>query len=241
MLQTQEAIILSKSKYSDNSLIINALTPSFGVVSFIVSGISSQKSKAKRIAFQPGTIGQVVFYFKQKQGIQRIKEFKPTYSYAEIPFDIIKSSVAFFIAEITYVLFKQNDSDNEIFEYIKQLLILLDQTSNKVTNIPILFLLNCTAFVGVHPKNNYSNNYQYFNLSSGDFQSLFVEKETMSLEASVVFHELINLNLEDSLNFNCTKAIRNELLNALLNYYKFHFENFRTIKSIDVYKTVFND
>lgn len=241
MLQTQEAIILSKKKYSDNSLIINALTPSFGVLSFIISGISSSKGKSKRLAFQPATIGEVVFNSKQKQTIQRIKEFKPTYNYAEVPFDVIKSSVAFFIAEVSFVLFKSNDSDSEMFEYIKQMLILLDQAETSVTNIPVLFLLNCTAFVGVHPKNNYANNSQYFNLYNGEFQTHFTEKETMSLEASFAFHQLLNFNLDESLQFKLHKSIRNELLTALLNYYKIHFEHFRNLKSIDVYKTVFSD
>ena len=102
MLHKTRGIILHTLNYSETSLIVKIITPDFGVKSYIVNGVRSKKSKFKATIFQPLALVDMVVSNTDKAELQRISEINILSPYTDIPYNIIKSSIALFLNEIVY-------------------------------------------------------------------------------------------------------------------------------------------
>nr|MBC8458136.1 DNA repair protein RecO [Deltaproteobacteria bacterium] len=102
MLYKTRGIVLHSVKYSESSLIVKVYTEIFGLQSYLLKGIRSQKAKTKPALFQSLSLLDMVVYHKEKSSLHPVKEVRlaaPTHS---ISSDIRKSSIALFLAELIY-------------------------------------------------------------------------------------------------------------------------------------------
>ena len=236
--QSTEAIVLKTTNYSDTSLIIKVFSQDYGIQTYLAKGVKGKKSKNKANLFQPLSILNITGV-KSKSDLLILKEATKAVPFQEIPFDVLKSSVLFFVNEFLYRIFLADDfSDKNLYQFIKRGLVSLDQTKESVTNFHLVFLAHFTHFMGIFPNN--SENGNFFDITGGTFshQSIipFLDEKT-----SALLKEVLTIDLENFHTVDLTKTDRVQLLEGLLLYYKTHVDGFREIKSYGVLKTVLND
>jgi DNA repair protein RecO (recombination protein O) len=239
MLHNTSGIILHTTKYSETSLIVKIISPDFGVKSYIVSGVRSKKSKSKASLFQPLALVDMVVSNSDKTELQRISEINILYPYTDIPYNIIKSSVALFLNEIVYKAVKEQHADENMFEFIKNSLQVLDLKQDSCSNFHVFFMIQLSRYLGFFPEGQYSAFTSVFDLREGRFASQLPRHADYLNEIdSQLLNDLINAEYATVQQLKIDKIQRKQLLQALIKFYQFHIASFGEIKSYDILEQV---
>ena len=240
MLATTEGIVLHFIKYGETSVIAAIYTKEFGKQSFIINAIRNRKSKSKINLLQPLFLVEFVTYQKQNREIQRIKEFKTSEVYQNIPYDILKSTQAILLAEILYKTINEQESYPEMFEFIQNTLLYFDLMDKGTANFHLWFLIHLTEYLGFLPDISQVGLHVWFDLRKGSLVSrepshpLFIDKD-----ATNYFIRLAKLKIHELVDFSLPRNLREYLLTQIIEYYQLHFENLGEIKSLKVLRESF--
>lgn len=238
-LYKSKGIVFRSLKYRETSLILDIYTLEKGLKSFIVNGIRSGKSKSKSNIYQPMNILSLVAYEKENAGLSRIKECKHSYVYQDLIFNVHKSSIAMVLIEIARNSITEAEDNDELYEFLENWLIFLDTTTEKTSQLIVLFLVEFSSFLGFAPQNNYSENSPYFDLREGRFVfSLNPSSENLEGDSSALLHQVIAEKKESIHTLNMDGRVRHKLFNALLEYYKIHIDNFKEPKSLSILRQI---
>ena len=240
MLENTRGIVLHSLKYTDTSTIVKIYTESFGLVSYMVRSSKSKKSGMKAGNFQPLTILDMIVMHKKKQGLQTIKEIVQCHQFSQIPYDIKKSSIAVFIAEVLYKAIREEEQNESLFHFLQSRIKLLDNTEGRTGEFHLYFLMELTQHLGFFPQLNYSDN-AIFNLFDGCFQDTIPEHTYyISPALSRHFYHLSSTSTAEIHEQGFPGAVRKELLDKILDYYRIHLNGFKSLKSHIVLEEVFN-
>src|SRR5690606_41381686 len=108
-------------------------------------------------------------YHKESNGLQRIKEARPRPVLKEIPMDITRGAIAFFLNEILYKVLGGQSPDSFLFNFIQQSVIWLDETDKPLPNHHLVFLIKLRRFCGFLPLYYPQELYAYFHLNKRVF------------------------------------------------------------------------
>ncbi len=242
MFEKSRAIVLYTIKYTDSSSIAHFYTEKFGRLSVMVRHSKSKKSVSKKSILQPLFLLNVNLQHKQNREVQQCKELVNTPVFQDIPFNIIKSSIALFLAEFLSKVLKEEETNPALFEFLSSSIQLFDQSSTGLANFHIVFLYELSKFLGFYPDNNFSATNCYFNLRDG-YYSKFKESDELSLSKSL--SEQLSLvskagfQLMDNIKLSRTE--RTALLKALMSYYRYHLPEIGKVKSLEVLNQVFDN
>jgi len=84
MIESTKGIVLHQIKYSDTGIVAQLYTRKFGRQSCLIRGMRSKKSGKHNIFFQPMSILDLVFYFKESREMQMMKDFSVSYSPSDV-------------------------------------------------------------------------------------------------------------------------------------------------------------
>ncbi len=239
MLLKTKGIVLHTIKYSETSLITKIYTPESGVKSFIINGVRSKKSKNKATLFQPLTLVDLVIANTKKSGLQTISEISIHQAYHSIPYTIIKSSVAIFINEILYKSLREQHADEDMFEFIKNSLLILDLETENCSNFHLYFMIQLSKYLGFFPQGKYSSDYSIFDLQGGNFvNQLPKHPHFLASPHSKLLNDFINETYPTIHLIKMDKIQRKQLLQAIINFYQLHISGFGEIKSNQVLEEV---
>jgi len=183
----------------------------------------------------------VVTYQKQTREIQRIKEIKSHQTYQNIPFSVVKSTQAIFLAEMLYKTIGEQESFPEMFEFIQHTLLYFDLLEEGSANFHLWFLLHLTEYLGFLPDTSLKGFEGWLDLQKGAVVPFepshphFVNKE-----ATTYLQTLAMLKIGELGRFKISRNMRDYLLSKLVDYYQLHFDNLGKIKSLEVLKQVFS-
>jgi DNA repair protein RecO (recombination protein O) len=239
MLTKNNSIVLSKIKYRDYDLIVKCYTQERGVVSYILRGVlKSKRGQTKTVYFQALSQLQLEENFKPNQSLHSIKEVKLSYIYKSLHTNIYKSAIVLFLSEILSNVLKEEEKNEDLFNYIITAFQYLD-SEDSFSNFHLLFLLKLTRYLGIQPE-NLKDNYPYFNLESGIFESSNHGIYSVSGENLTLLKRLLGTNFDalDTIKINANQ--RQEFLNMLLYYFELHLGSFKKPKSLQVLNEVFH-
>ena len=172
--------------------------------------------------FQPLTLLDLVVYYKPSGGIQRISELKCSYPYGDIPFNIRKSSIMIFLAEVFNKSIKEETGNQAMFQFLEESLISFDRLTEHYENFHLQILLKLSRFMGFAP-------------SSG---KQLLEQINESQESGLG-DKIDSLMRNDyGSRPDITYANRKQILGFILSYYQIHVENLNRIRSIGVLSEV---
>src|SRR6478609_5373911 len=126
MLHKTRGIVFRFTKYGDTSIIVTVFTELFGLQTYIVNSVRSKSAKGKIALFQPLTLLDLVVYYKENANIKRIKEVRCLHQYQTLQTDVRKSSIGMFINEILNKTVKEENHAQEVFNFLCDSLIFLD-------------------------------------------------------------------------------------------------------------------
>jgi len=144
-LHKTKGIVLRTVKYGETSVIVTLFTELFGIQSYLVNGVraSSKKGTGKANMFQPAAILDLVVYHNELKQLNRIKEFRWSIIYQHILTDVPKNAVALFMVELLTKCLKQPESNPDLFHFVEDCFLYLDNSSGTVTaNLPLFFALH---------------------------------------------------------------------------------------------------
>ncbi|MCF6306580.1 MAG: DNA repair protein RecO [Flavobacteriaceae bacterium] len=238
MIVNTKAIVFSSLKYGEADLIVKCFTQSSGLKTYLLRNVlKTKKGKLKPSYFQALTLLEIEASHKDKGTLEYLKEVKISYPYKSLHTQILKSSLAIFIAEILSNSIKEEAEDKELFQYIEASLIWLD-TNAKIANFHILFLLNLSMYLGFYPDTSNVSK-KYFNLIEGNFQDHNNGKYCESGQAIVDLKRFFGIDFDAISRIKLTKNQRSDLLNMLLIYYQLHLHGFKKPKSLEVLNQIF--
>src|SRR3954468_23169942 len=227
MLHKTKGIVLRTVKYGETSLIVTAFTELFGLQSYIVNGVrtASKQSVGKAVHFQPAAMLDMVVYHNQFVNLQRIKEFKWAHLYQHLFSSVRKNSVAMFMIELLSKCLKEPEPNAELFYFVEDAFLHLDEASEKVTaNFPLFFALHLAVFFGFRINDEFSQEQSYLDLQEGLFVPVQPEHPHY-LEgklAEATSQVLKTLQPEDLEDLALTGDFRRQILSTLESYYRLH-------------------
>lgn len=226
MLQKTRGIVLHYIRYGDSSIIVKIYTEQLGVQSYIVNGVRSTKAKSNKIAlYQPLTLLELVVYYEpEKQKLFRIHDVRCAIPYQTIPFDIRKTTVALFLAEILSKTLKEETAHEALYDFIERSFVSFDEARAQFEDFHFHFLLGLSSFLGFLPH------------SASEMITQL--KEIHRWRVPLVYEEEIVDWLENTLQTPSytplASAWRGYLLDVIIDFYGLHIEGVQQLKSLDV-------
>lgn len=240
MLLKTKSIVLHSLKYSENSIIIKTYTDTLGLQSYIIKSARSRKSRMKAGNFQPLSIIDAVIYQGKKQGMHHVKEITSCKVFEQIPYDVKKSAVAFFIAELLYKSLREDSPNEALFGFITESVEILDKTNERISDFHLLFMIELSRHLGFFPRNNFDKQHIFFNLMDGVFQEKMPEHPYFAGESlSSHLHILLNASFDNFAEIHFKPEVRRELVLKMLDYYRIQINGFSTLNSHTVLEEVF--
>lgn len=242
-LHKTKGIVLRTVKYGETSIIVTIFTELFGVQSYIVNGVRTfaKKGTGKASLFQPSAILDLVVYHNELKHLNRIKEFKWAIIYRHILSDVRKNAVAMFMVELLTKCLKQPESNPELFHFVEDCLLRLDECNDAVmANLPLFFTLHLPFHFGFRISDNYSSENYFLDLQEG----IFVSKQPhhphfLEDKQAVITSQLLKvMQVEELEDIKLNHDFRRHLLQRYEDYYRLHIQDFGTMKSLPVLREV---
>lgn len=241
MIHSTKGIVLHSFKYGESGMIARILTPSAGLLSFLVHGVRKARSKNKAHLLQPLTLLDMVVYIKPGDQLQNIREIQCSTPFATIHTDIRKTTMALFLAEVLLNTCKHQQIQEEAYHYIENSILLLDREDTRMADFHLIFLLHLTQYLGFFPARNYSATHCYFNLQEGSYQQTFHgDAESLEKNESHIFFALSDAQNYAHDPIPMPREKRLHLLYKIIDYYRYHLDGFKEVKSLKVLEAVFH-
>lgn len=241
MLVSGKGIVLNGVKYGDNNIIATVYTREWGRQAYMVTIPRSRKSANKSGMLQPLFFLNFVAYHKETRDVQRIKELKNQPVYQSIPFDLVKSTQAMFLAEMLYKILREHESSPDTFDFIQNSLIYYDLTERAAANFHVWFLFRLTEFTGIMPDMTRAGFEGWFDMRKGAVvpfeppHPFFINKG-----ATEALIRIASINIAELSQLRISGSVRTQLTTKLVEYYQLHFEHLGEIKSLKVLHDVFS-
>jgi DNA repair protein RecO (recombination protein O) len=227
MLHKTRGVVLTFIRYKESSIIVKIFTEAFGLCSYIVNGARSQPkgraSGSKMALYQPLTLLDLVVYHRAGHPLERIAEVRLAHPYTSIPFDVRKSTVCLLLTEVLAKTLTEEKEDPELFDFLHQSLVELDGPGSAPDHFHLLFLLQLAHHLGFGATH------------AGEIAGQLGHAGHF-FDHDRLAQPLHQLCLADSYAapVGLDRASRTALLDAVLQFYALHVENFGELKSLAV-------
>ena len=178
------------------------------------------------------SVVDMVAYERTEKKLNSVKEIKSAFVYQSLPFDVRKSAVGLFIAEVARKSIREPEENKPLFDFLFSIFQFLDATSESIANVHLWFMLHLSTFLGFMPGGDRSKNTPFFDLKEG----VFVNDEPAHIHflqaaESQLLYRLLITELEYCHSIAMTRAQRKLLLSKIIEYYRLHIENFPEINA----------
>ena len=226
MLIQTKGIVLRSVKYSETSVITDIYTEERGLRTYIISGVRSRKARVSASLLQVMSLVEMVAYDRQEKGMNRVKELRPAHVYRSLPFDVRKSAVGLFMAELARKTIREPEENKRLFHFLFRSFRFLDETAAPIANIHLHFLLELSSFLGFIPGGEWSEETPVFDLQEGIFVAAPPPHAYhLGEPESQLLHQLLDKRLENCHELGMQRQHRKSLLLHLIDFYRLHIEN----------------
>lgn len=239
MIQETEGIVISSIQFKENSSIVQIYTPNLGLHGFLVSG-SGKRGKRFRAVFQPLSLVELTHYFKEGQNLSRIKEYSLKSPLMDIQMNIIKTTIALFIAELLQKCLREDEPNSGLYTYLNTAIQYLELTDNNLAGFPFIFLVKLTRFLGIEPHLDLQNA-PFFDLMEAKFVSSPVGHD-FCLNSNQINHW--KNAIDQGFDYQLTDVNRQEkddLLSSIITYFQLHVPGLKELQSKNILKQILHD
>jgi len=232
MKVVEQGILIQRAPYSETSLLVTLLCKTHGLSTFLFQG---GRKKKGNMLFPMAHI-EFTYYKRNDSSLGKISEVNLATPGRTIPFDPVKSGIAFFMAEIIQQVIRPGHAEDRLFLLLEQEVRWLDE-SDELTNYPIWFLGALSRECGIVPSVeaehptvlDYAGKLSTVRPLNGDYtEGKWIHwLETALLEEKHLF-----------LSMNIPKDERLLCFDAWLRYFKSHLSGIREVKSVAVIREV---
>jgi len=240
MLQKTKGIVLHHVRYGDNNLIVHIYTERFGRQSYMVYGKKKRNAPQQTNLLQPLYLLDMEVSHRATHHIQQVKEYACAVTFNTLPYDIRKSSIALFLAELFYKTLREEEHNPQLFNYLYTTIQILDTIAEGTSDFLLLFLIDFTKYLGFYPHNNFTAQNQVFDMRQGAFVAdIPFHPDYLSGEFSLIFSKLMQSSFSSlSFSLKIGNALRNEMIDKMLIFYRLHQAGMTELRSLPVLRQV---
>ncbi len=220
-------IFLYRINYSDTSLIVHFYTRDHGLKKFLFKG-----GKKKGHSLFPMAICDLEFYGRQESSLLSLTSAEPKNGLS-FQFDPIRSSIAFFMAEVVRKCVIDDEKDALFFDRLSEAIIALNQRED-CQLFPVEFMLGMAESMGIQPLVS-EDQAEVFNLDDGVFERRS-PSHIRSVSGPPV--DLILSLLAEKAPKVTPKSVREQALDIMLDYFRIHVPKFDQLQSYEIVKEV---
>lgn len=241
MLTKVTVVVLRVVRYNEKSDIVDTLSAG-GRLSFLVPASRSHKAKVRRNLFQPLAILDIDADIRPKASLQRIKEARVLLPLADIPYNPVKSAMAFFMAEFLGRTIRDNEDNGPLFSYIINSIEWLDRKRDGYANFHLVFLMRMSRFLGLEPSMDEYRPGSLFDMGASCFisgMSSAASPHILSADDAGALHSLMRMTYDNMHVFRMNRLQRNRCTDLIMLYYTLHITDLMDMKSLPVLKKLF--
>ena len=235
MLTRTRAIVLHTLKYGDASMIVDLLTETNGRLSFMVHIPKTSKGKIKKQYFQPLTIIEMEFDYRQKSELQRMRDVRVALTFSSIPFNPIKLSLALFLSEFLSQVTRGEQQNIPLYQYIENSIGWLDACEENYANFHLVFMMRLVRFLGFWPNLDDFVEGCFFDLRNASFVvEAPLHPDYLVPQEAERISRLMRMSYETMHLFRMSHHDRNRITDVALRYYRLHIPQMPELKSLEV-------
>lgn len=234
------AIVLRTLRYGDNKMVVDLLTEASGRVAFMVRMPQTQKGRLRKQLFQPLTLLDVEYDYRQRLPLQHLRNARIDKPYASLPFDASKLPLSLFVAEFLCYATRDEQHNPPLFHYVGDSMEWLDTATEGFANFHLVFMMRLSRFLGFFPNlDNYAEG-DCFDLRGGCFtHTTPLHPDFIRPSEAAVLRTLMRLNYESMHLFRMSHEQRNRCIDWILAFYRLHIPGFPELKSLNVVRQLF--
>ncbi len=233
-------VVLHTVKYGDNAMVAYLFTDVGGRITYMIPGVHSSRGRGNKAAlFQPMFMLEFEGMEQPRAQLHRMREVRSLFPLSTLPFDVRKSTISLFMAEVLYRLIREVEANEPLFDFICRSVRCLDAMDEGVSNFHLWFLVQLSAYMGFYPGNEYPDN-GYFDIQSGLFCSappmhtLYMERDAARLLGRLMACEPDELG-----GLRLVRGQRGEFMEAMLTFFGYHFDAIHAVESVRILREVF--
>ena len=241
MIEKFEGIVLRTLKYSDSLMIADIYTAQRGRMSFLVPVSHTKRSRVRSVLFQPLSMLSFTAPVKAGRNLSRIGEVQPYSMYSSIPNDVVKSSIALYLAELLTYALREDGNDDSLFTFLDRSFTLFDNLEHGYADFHLVFMVQLLRFLGIYPNLEGFAPGCYFDLFQGCVTREHPLHPNFLLpEDAAAFIELLRTGYDSMHLLSLNRKLRGEYLATLSLYYRLHVPEFPELKSAAVLRELFD-
>ena len=238
MLLGSQGIVLHSFKHGDSSVVARIYTRECGLLSFLIRGVRSKKGGNKAALLQALSLVELQMQIKENRGLQQIKELRIDFPYQGIPFSTGKTAQVLFLSEVLLKTIKEEERNDDLFDFLRNTFLLLDQTPTEIPDFHLKFLLEFSRFLGFYPQDNFTLESRYFQYTDGIFHHS-PGPTCLDLPSSEAVHQLLCANFGQLQTLNFNRSLRRQVSRGLLDFFRWHLPAISNLQTPDVLEEVF--
>lgn len=159
----------------------------------------------------------------------------------ELTGDPVKSSVALFLADVLNKALREEEPNEELFDFLSNHIQLLDVSDQGIGNFHLYFLLRLSRHLGFNPGIPPAGEELWFDLTLGTFStSPPLHGSHLTPDLTSLLIRFLSCPASELSDIVIDRHKRVELLDGILRYYYHHLEGLGEIKSHKVLHALFD-
>lgn len=233
-------IVLHTIKYGDSSLVAYMLTDTLGRQSYMVQGVRSGRGHGNKGALlQPMFALEFEGLSSPRAEMHRIREMRAAVPLRSIPFDVRKSTVALFMAEMLYRLVREVEPASPLFDFVWDAIGELEAIEEGIANFHLWFMAALSRHLGFFPGNEWAAGW-WFDIREGLFTPIMPSHGSVfSRDNAALLARLTCTGPAELALLPLNRHQRVEFLNSMLAFFGYHLDATRDVRSVDILREVF--
>jgi DNA repair protein RecO (recombination protein O) len=233
-------IVLHTVRYGEKSVVAYLLTDTLGRQTYMVGGVGSGKSRSNKMALlQPMFPLSIEGLESPRTEMHRFREAVLDYPLQSMPFDVRKSTIAMFMAEVIYRLIKESEPNSPLFDFVWHSVEALDALEEGVANFHLWFMVGLSRFLGFFPGNEYREG-SWFDIREGIYVATPpLHGVAMNQANAALFNRFVECDVSQLATIGLNRTSRVEFLNSMLIYFGYHLDAIHRVRSIEILREVF--
>lgn len=235
-----DGVVLRTIKYNDTLMITDIYTRQKGRKSFLLPISHSKKARVRNVLFQPLSLVSFTAPQRGAKQLVRIAEAQPYLLYSSIPYDVVKSSIALYLAEVLTHALREEEPDEVLYTYIERALFWFDDVTEGYADFHLVFMAQLLRFLGIAPNIENAATNSYFDMQAGSLvREHPLHPHFLLPAATAAFIKLFTSDFLSVRALALNGELRGNFLAVLEEYYRLHVPDFPTLRSSDVLRELF--
>lgn len=238
MLLHGRGIVFHNVRYGESSLISRIYTREAGLLSFHIKGVRNQKGAIRPSHLIPLNLLEMVFQWKQNGQLQLLRELKCAPVLSEVHHDPVKRSIAMFLSELVNRVIREEEKNEELFDFLWNSVQILDLSKHSLANYPVYFSLQLSRYLGFFPSSDYRSG-QCFDLLEGTYSDgSRTGLHYLNAEESALVNALCRIPVARMHEVEMNGVLRRRIMDSMIRYYQLHLDQFRNMQSPEILREV---